>query len=313
MLALEGLQVELGNLRVALRWADEQGERELCARIALALHQALYFLGYWTEARSALQTGLSATQAMSGDATALQAQIKHHLASLLQDMGHLDEARTLAEESLNLYFTFFNKEGIADTFNLLGLILTDQKDYDGAAQYFNESLSMRAADDHANRAKAYHNLALLASLQGNYPDARRLYEESLNHRRQAGDARGISETLSGLGSIAFKEGNLVEAGRLFRESLTQRRALRDQQGIAILLYNLAEIAEHEGDMDRAILMYLHSERIFQELQHSFLAPVQETLQHLEQQLGAEPLARARQEVAQTPWELLIETAPSPAA
>ena len=73
------------------------------------------------------------------------------------------------------------------------------------------------------RAVALNWAGLLARLQGDYPSARSLFEESLAIRRQLDDKWGIAYLLNNLGNIALEQGDYSPARSLFDESLTSEQ------------------------------------------------------------------------------------------
>jgi tetratricopeptide (TPR) repeat protein len=201
--------------------------------------------------------------------------------------------------ALQFYRAHDDAMGIAETLTLLGILATEAKEWEEARALIEEALALRPAEDHHGRGRSLHNLAWLASRRDDLATARRLYEESLAERRAAGDTRGAAETSGNLGAIAYKQGDVAEARRLYAESLSHDRALGDRQGIALMLHNLGEIAEQDGDTDRAVLLFVHAERIFRDLQSPFAAAPAEALDRLAAAMGADTFAAARHAAEQT--------------
>ncbi|MGB9775356.1 MAG: tetratricopeptide repeat protein [Anaerolineae bacterium] len=56
-----------------------------------------------------------------------------------------------------------------------------------------------------------HNLGVLAQAQGDYPEARRLYGESLRLKEQLGDRARVAITTAQLALLEEAEGNLPRA------------------------------------------------------------------------------------------------------
>jgi predicted ATPase/DNA-binding SARP family transcriptional activator/tetratricopeptide (TPR) repeat protein len=110
----------------------------------------------------------------------------------------------------------------------------------------------------AARAKALHGAGALASQQGDYPAARRFYEQSLALRRELGDQQGMAALLNNLGLLLGDEGNYLAARALHEESLALRRALHDRPGLASSLMNLGLVAHLQGDYPAAEGLYQES-------------------------------------------------------
>jgi tetratricopeptide (TPR) repeat protein len=231
---------------------------------------------------------------------------------LAHEQGDYGLAQACYEESLAIrrqrddQQEMSDPQGIAELLNLLGLLSSDQGDSARARQLFEESLSLVGERHAALRAKALHNLALLASRRGDVGGGWRLSEEALRYRRIAGDTRGEAETLGNLGALAQLRGNLAEARRLYQESLTLRRRLGDRHGIAVILNNLAELAELEGDLATAVVLFVHAERLFHDLRSVHVSIPAAALQRLADSLGTERWSELRTMAEGTALEVIVE-------
>ncbi len=97
------------------------------------------------------------------------------------------------------------------------------------------------------RAKVANAAGTLTFDQGDYLEARRLYEEGLAIRRALGDRRGVAASLNNLGNVALELGEYALARSLYEESLAIRRELGDKAGSAAPLFNLAVTATKQRD------------------------------------------------------------------
>ena len=122
--------------------------------------------------------------------------------------------------------------------------------------------------EHANgesRAAALHHWGIVEQSQGDYGEAARLYEQSLQIARELGDKSGIAASLHQLGMIHQAQGDYGEATRLYEQSLQIARELGDKSGIAQSLHNLAAIHQDQGDYGGATRLYEQSLQTFKEL------------------------------------------------
>jgi predicted ATPase/DNA-binding XRE family transcriptional regulator len=101
------------------------------------------------------------------------------------------------------------------------------------------------------RARALYGAARLAYVQGDYAAAHTQVMESLALRRQAGDTRGVAESLTTLGAVAFGQGDYPTARALQQESLVLQRELGEQWGAANNLNSMGVIAMIQGDYPAA--------------------------------------------------------------
>src|SRR5205823_3321880 len=141
------------------------------------------------------------------------------LANLAFDAGDYARVRRQAERALALWEELGEPRWIAEAFNLLASVATDEGDAEGARARYRAALDQLDPGDHTWRGVLLNNLGRLTSRLGEREEARRLYEEALGHRRAAGDARGEAETLGNLGALAHNSGRLPDARRFHLESL----------------------------------------------------------------------------------------------
>lgn len=101
-------------------------------------------------------------------------------------------------------------------------------------------------------------LGSLGREEGDLPQARLLFGQSLAMRRELGDLVGVAGALSELGFAAIEAGDLEAAGALLDESLTVRRGIQDQVGTARMLLHLGTLSRHRGDLPGARRLYQES-------------------------------------------------------
>lgn len=108
------------------------------------------------------------------------------------------------------------------------------------------------------RARLLNNAALLASRQGDTPEAVSLLEQALDHWRKLDDRRNISLALNNLGIMAYDLGRLDQARQLYEECLTLKRELGEPGGLAAALNNLGELMMMQKELDQAQALYQES-------------------------------------------------------
>jgi predicted ATPase/class 3 adenylate cyclase/Flp pilus assembly protein TadD len=305
--AVAAVELEFDNLRASLNWA-EKNDALLCAHLALAFNAPLHLRGHWEETDINLRKGWEALVLIegNGELLRLRADLRHQQAGLLQDIGDLEKATALAQESLEAYRKADDKLGVANTLNLLGTLATDEGQFDEARQLCREALELWPSSHLVGRGKTLHNLARAEQESGNPEEARRIYEEALPMRRQSGDNRGLAKTLSNLGTIANMDGDYTEARRLYSESLSLLRYLDQPLNIAIMLNNIGDIEMHEKQFENALIFFIHAERIFTKLKSPYAKEASGSLTALETELGKEEYDRLHNEAMQKAWEDLCK-------
>ncbi|MEO5881410.1 MAG: tetratricopeptide repeat protein [Caldimonas sp.] len=100
-------------------------------------------------------------------------------------------------------------------------------------------------------ASALSGAGELARIQGDHAAARSLQERSLAIRRELGNRRGVSQSLTHLGTLAMRQADYTAARALIEEGLAIQRELGDRAGLASSLGNLGLLASDLGDFARA--------------------------------------------------------------
>jgi len=136
---IERLEQEVGNLRTALRWLIDHGEKEAALRFGAALEN------FWL-IHDHLGTGqrwLDEILAMPGDAPPLvTARARDALAALLVRQGEIDRARALHEVNLVLYHEVGDDTLRAQTLLDLGSLHFITGDVEQATTYFEDALAL---------------------------------------------------------------------------------------------------------------------------------------------------------------------------
>src|SRR5579859_3834602 len=141
-----------------------------------------------------------------------------------------------------------------------------QGEYKQARQLYQKSLQIfERLGDQSGRATTLHALGVIAQDQGDYPQASQLYEESLQIYERLGDQRGRATTLHALGVIAQQQGDYPQARQLYEENLQIFERLGDQSGRASSLHQLGMIAQQQGDYPEARQLYEESLQIKERL------------------------------------------------
>jgi tetratricopeptide (TPR) repeat protein len=124
-----------------------------------------------------------------------------------------------------------------------------------------EALSIaKELGDQWNIATAFRNLGLLESIEGNYVQARSLFEQSLEIWREMGyeGKTGRSWSLIYLGDVALIQEDVERARSLYQESIAFLRELGDMNFLAYSVRRLGQLAWREGDYEKAMALFRES-------------------------------------------------------
>jgi predicted ATPase len=140
----------------------------------------------------------------------------------------------------------------SDGLNAAGDLARVQGDYPAARRHFQEGLAIRRhLGDTAGVVWSLNYLGLVASHQEDYAAARSYFEEGVTLTRPLGDPRQLGFLLHNLGDAAREEGDYGTARALLEECLGLCRAAHDAIGVAMALTGLGEVVTAQGDVETA--------------------------------------------------------------
>ena len=211
------LDKDLDNIRAAMEWSTNSGKAAVALRMAGSL---VYFWFYWFAHGNLLS------------------EWQHRIELALSRPEGRE--RTLAR---------------AKALNALGFLYwADMYPTDRRLE-LEEALSIgRELGDQRNTATALRYLGLLASMQGNYVEARSFLEQSLEIWQTMGleGKTGVSWTLTFLGDVALNQNESKEARSIFEAAVAILREIGDKNLLAYPVRRLGLLAWREKDFARAI-------------------------------------------------------------
>ena len=222
----------------ALTLYRKVGERD---GTAWSLYQVAHFAslrGEYTRARTLLEESLAIRREQGKGNKRTITDLLFRLAEVLflsQDEPAM--VHCLLEEGLVLSREMGNKEGIANSFLLLGRVALTQGDAVTAHVWAEQSLILYREIEERLRmrlspapwsypgiARSLSFLAKVATIQEDYAAAFALYEESLTIAKVADHKWEIAFCLEGLAEVALAEGQPVQAARLCGAAEALRKA-----------------------------------------------------------------------------------------
>jgi serine/threonine-protein kinase len=186
----------------------------------------------------------AASDALAGQAVALQRQLRGPPAALASSLNTLAEARrvrgdypaaeSFSREALALRRSVLPPEhrDIADNLNNLALLIQARGDYGAAEGMHRESLAMRRrvlGEDHPEVSNSLNNLAVTLAGRGDYAAAEGHYREALALRRRilGEDEPRTLNTARNLGALLVEKGDEAAAEPVLRAALERMRGRLD--------------------------------------------------------------------------------------
>ncbi len=246
------LETEHDNLRAALRWALDRGDRVTALRLAGALWRFWAQRGHLTEGRR----WFTAAFALPGDASpaAPAAQVSWLIgaARLAMDQAAYDEASAYCEQAAALAREAGNAADQAAALNTAGLLARALNRYSDSAQAHQAALPLaQGAADRGATATALLGLAYEAMFTGDAMRAAALAEESLPEARESGDQLILAQVLIFLSWVASNGAGFERSGALATEALSLFTALGDTAGRAETLFMLGTVEIYSARYQQA--------------------------------------------------------------
>jgi adenylate cyclase len=187
-------------------------------------------------------------------------EIFHRWGEFYESISEYTEAQAALEKALSAAEQAGDLHGQVRALARLGMVAWRQGNYDTAAHFYHESLTLLSARTGYEREEAdvRYGLGLLYRERSDYDSAHREFERSLALNRILEDRQREARTLSALASlVVLQQRDYDEAISFNREALRIHRKIGDRTGEGASLLNLAISINRLGD-------YSQSEQILQE-------------------------------------------------
>jgi len=249
---LAQLDREHDNLRTALRWAVDRGDRVTALRLAGALWRFWAQRGHLSEGRRWFAEAF----ALPGDTAPVSpaAQINWLVgaARLAMEQAAFDDASAYCDQAADVARRQGDPTDQVTVLNTRGLLARGLNQYADSIAAHEAALPLaRAATDHTGAATALLGLAYAAMFTG---DARRvggLAEQSLAEARESANPLVLAQVLYFMSWVASNGAGFDQAGALATEALELYTTLGDTGGRAEVLFVLGTVEIYSGRYQQA--------------------------------------------------------------
>ena len=259
--SLDLLEAELPNLRAALAWLEESGERESAVRLAAALGAFWYLRGRLGEGRDRLERALASEWNLSDDVRAKALFFAGWLGIFRTDNS---PAVARLRESQTLYRALADRQGVVATTIVLGGAAEYRRDEDEARAWYEEALvQAREVGELRLISWCLVNLADSAYRRGDLNASGDMADEALALAEAVGDRvlRGTALVMAAQAALAKRDHS--RAAGLCEECLALTRSLDYRSGIAFSLVGLASVAAADGQPERAVRLLGAAEAVLE--------------------------------------------------
>ena len=240
---------ERDNMRSALTWALESGERDFGLELVVSLEN------YWAialpeEGLEWATTFLESGRERDSRVVARALRVQGGMRNLLQLEGseELEGSDESWTEALAILRTFGDDRGVATLLHRFSNTAMRRGDWPRVRELAEESLALhRRVGNPKGEAQALGSLAAAARAEGDPERALELLRESCELADSVGFSWWHSGMLATMAQIQLELGRLDEARAAARQALTLSRAMHDRRGQVYELRLLAEIGASAGD------------------------------------------------------------------
>jgi tetratricopeptide (TPR) repeat protein len=246
---LDRLETENDNLRAAIGWSLESGDRQTTTRFGWALAMYWVVRARHTEGRLWMEPMLT----RDGDLPPrLRARSLWALAACVYGSGDDERLMAISEEGIALSRQSGDRQAEGHLLGMAGFAALQLGELDRATRMLEAALEIdrERGDDWAS-AHILTHLAVVPLRQGDYSRATAYAEEALAFTRRTGDRLAANIALHILAQAAWASGKQRQATRYFREALELTFEVADRTNAAYSLQGLATVAEAQGESRRA--------------------------------------------------------------
>jgi eukaryotic-like serine/threonine-protein kinase len=217
-------------------------------------------LGETITARELLDRGAARIEAELASQPSLQSELFEIVAGISHELGRFEQARHLAERSLEGARRAYGPEHpqVAKAMDTLGWILHRSGDYAGAEELRRQALAMRRKllpADSTDVADSLESLGLILRVRARLDEAETMVREALSIRekRLGAEHPDTANALANLADVLHAKGDYAAAAEQHQRALeVRRRALGDRHpSVAYSLVSLGGALLQEGDWDGA--------------------------------------------------------------
>lgn len=252
--ALEELELEFENIRVAWRWAIIEQKFALLKSGTEALMRFFDARGRYAEAIDMLGEAIKNVTGNSPEEQATLGTLLIYQSKFFERRDQLEVAKQRASRGVSLLESLSEHETMIWGWGNLGTVADLNGDHDQAMHYRQRALNQaRALANERLIAVCLGWMAISEDFRGNVAQANQSYREAIRLFKQLGNRIGTLFNLNGLASSMYEAGNLNEARSLWLEALELAKIAGELSQIPDILANLGNCYYQLGQFELALM------------------------------------------------------------
>ena len=250
----QALQAEMDNIRLMWQTAVNTGDAAVFDKAVACVFWICDMLGWYGEARRMFDEAAACLRHQTGSEAVLGKLLlrKGVMARLI---GHYQEAESLLTASETHLRGSGDALNYAYVLCQLGVFPVVRGDIDAGMLRFEESLNLyRSINEPQGVSDALVSMSIAESRRGNFERAAQLQQEAADILTELGDEMELAVVLNNLGDTEYFRGQLEPALGHQRAAIDIQRRHNDRRNLAISLNNASNILCDMGRWDEALAM-----------------------------------------------------------
>lgn len=171
--------------------------------------------------------------------------------------NNISMALDYAQQSLVLSEQLVYKKGVANAYNLLGVLNKDQGNYKESILFHLKALKeSRKLNDQKRISESYNGLGVTNKELGNYADALNYHFASLRIKEKIKDKKGMGISYGNIGIVYKFQKDYKKALIYQRLSLKIKQETNDKEGLAACYSNIGTVYMEQGIIHDALNNHL---------------------------------------------------------
>ncbi|HRH63228.1 MAG TPA: tetratricopeptide repeat protein [Bacteroidia bacterium] len=182
-----------------------------------------------------------------------EAQSYENMSMSLFSQSDYSNSLLYAFNAVKIYEKINDERGLADTYNLLGVLyLYSFKDYKLALGNLQKAYKFFLKQENKKEiGRTLINIGQCYDALNQYENSITNLESALIILKDVNDSTSYAVCLESLGNVYLHQGNLIESEKFFESALTVFKLLKDDQGIISYNVNKGEVLFREGKFQEA--------------------------------------------------------------
>jgi len=253
--AIDRLEIEHDNLRGAVRWSVQAGDRRRALELGAALWRFWEIRGYLTEGSATLEQILETPgDSTSRELARLHAAVRRGAATIAYRQGRIADSIAHSTRALAESAAIGDTLGAAIAHNDLGIAKQAAGDFEACREHYQTCLELhlaRSTPDARELAVANFNIGATELALDRPAAARPLLELSRDQFDALGDSSDVAYPLTTLGLLEMHGGDLGAARMHLERAHRLRSRAGEKRGMGETVGARARVALAAGDLPAA--------------------------------------------------------------